>query len=72
LFPRALTSKSLLLGFTGRQLSGRFTHSVLAISGGDNNIFTQIGFVVLIGLASKNANFIVEFAKLIEEGDGKT
>ena len=39
---------------------------------GDNNIFTQIGFVVLIGLASKNAILIVEFAKLIEERDGKT
>ena len=38
----------------------------------DNNIFTQIGFVVLIGLASKNAILIVEFAKLIEERDGKT
>jgi multidrug efflux pump len=44
----------------------------IAISGGDNNIFTQIGFVVLIGLASKNAILIVEFAKLIEERDGKT
>ena len=27
------------------------------------NIFTQIGFVVLVGLASKNAILIVEFAK---------
>jgi multidrug efflux pump subunit AcrB len=29
----------------------------------DNNIFTQIGFVVLVGLACKNAILIVEFAK---------
>ncbi|HEY5793328.1 MAG TPA: efflux RND transporter permease subunit, partial [Chthoniobacterales bacterium] len=42
------------------------------ISGGDNNIFTQIGFVVLIGLATKNAILIVEFAKLIQERDGKS
>ena len=31
------------------------------------NIFTQIGFVVLVGLASKNAILIVEFAKQQEE-----
>jgi multidrug efflux pump len=31
--------------------------------GQDNNIFTQIGFVVLVGLACKNAILIVEFAK---------
>src|SRR5262249_22982985 len=35
----------------------------VALSGGDINIFTQIGFVVLGGLASKNAILIVEFAK---------
>jgi multidrug efflux pump len=33
------------------------------ISGMDNNIFTQIGLVVLVGLASKNAILIVEFAR---------
>ncbi len=33
------------------------------LSGMDNNIFTQIGFIVLVGLASKNAILIVEFAK---------
>lgn len=35
----------------------------VAVTGGDINIFTQIGFVVLVGLASKNAILIVEFAK---------
>jgi multidrug efflux pump len=39
----------------------------IAISGGDNNIFTQIGFVVLIGLASKNAILIVEFANQLRD-----
>jgi multidrug efflux pump len=36
----------------------------VAITHSDINIFTQIGFVVLVGLASKNAILIVEFAKL--------
>jgi multidrug efflux pump subunit AcrB len=37
----------------------------------DNNIFTKIGFAVLIGLACKNAILIVEFARdLEEEGKG--
>jgi multidrug efflux pump len=35
--------------------------------GMDNNIITQIGFVVLVGLAAKNAVLIVEFAKQLEE-----
>jgi multidrug efflux pump subunit AcrB len=33
------------------------------VDGGDNNVFTQIAFIVLIGLACKNAILIVEFAK---------
>jgi multidrug efflux pump len=47
--------------------------SVLGIGmvGLDINIFVQIGFVVLVGLASKNAILIVEFAKQLQES-GKT
>ncbi|PKM36387.1 MAG: hydrophobe/amphiphile efflux-1 family RND transporter, partial [Gammaproteobacteria bacterium HGW-Gammaproteobacteria-10] len=37
------------------------------LSGMDNNIFTQIGFIVLVALASKNAILIVEFAKQRQE-----
>jgi multidrug efflux pump len=37
------------------------------LSGGDNNIFTQIAFFVLVGLACKNAILIVEFAKLRQD-----
>ncbi len=37
------------------------------VAGQDINIFTQIGFVVLVGLASKNAILIVEFAKMKRE-----
>ncbi|HEY7424191.1 MAG TPA: efflux RND transporter permease subunit [Gemmataceae bacterium] len=42
----------------------------VAATGGDINIFTQIGFVVLVGLASKNAILIVEFAKHKHEEGG--
>jgi multidrug efflux pump len=37
------------------------------LTGGDNNIFTQIALFVLVGLASKNAILIVEFARELEE-----
>jgi multidrug efflux pump subunit AcrB len=37
------------------------------LSGGDNNIFTQIAFFVLVGLACKNAILIVEFAKIRQD-----
>lgn len=40
--------------------------SGVALAGMENNILTQIGFVVLIGLASKNAILIVEFARELE------
>src|SRR4029078_10187926 len=42
----------------------------IAIMHMDMNIFVQIGFVVLIGLACKNAILVVEFAKERMEKDG--
>jgi HAE1 family hydrophobic/amphiphilic exporter-1 len=47
-----------------------FALSGVWLRGMDNNILTQIGFIVLIGLASKNAILMVEFAKQREE-EGK-
>jgi multidrug efflux pump len=42
------------------------------LSGGDNNIFTQIGLIVLVGLACKNAILIVEFARTREDEGSST
>ena len=47
---------SLLAGMIGVRLQG-----------GDSNVFTQIGFLVLVALACKNAILIVEFAKHLQD-----
>jgi len=46
--------------------------SVLTLARGlDNNVYTQIGFVLLIGLSAKNAILIVEFANQLRQ-EGKS
>jgi multidrug efflux pump len=46
--------------------------SGIFLRGQDNNIFTQIGFIVLVGLACKNAILIVEFARQqVQTGQGR-
>jgi HAE1 family hydrophobic/amphiphilic exporter-1 len=50
--------------YLGLWLAGRFSESYV------NNVFAQIGLIMLIGLAAKNAILIVEFAK-VEHDQGK-
>src|SRR5262249_13228930 len=54
----------LLCSITGVALAGRYGWT---LAGSDVNVFTQIGLVVLVGLASKNAILIVEVAKERQE-----
>jgi HAE1 family hydrophobic/amphiphilic exporter-1 len=46
--------------------------AAVAIRGLDNNVYTQIGIVLIIALASKNAILIVEFARDLRRNEGRT
>jgi len=48
-----------------------FSLAGIAMAKMDINIFVQIGFIVLVGLACKNAILIVEFARELEHKEGK-
>lgn len=61
--------ESLILPLTIIMIAPAVTFSAVMgvhLSGGDNNIFTQIGILVVLGLACKNAILIVEFARELE------
>lgn len=57
---------ALLGAFLGLWLGGLWSTSYV------NNVFAQIGLVMLIGLTAKNAILIVEFAKMLHEEQGKS
>ena len=55
--------------FAPGQMPG-FLYLLFNGNASDNNVFTQIGLVVLVGLACKNAILIVEFARRLEDRGG--
>jgi multidrug efflux pump subunit AcrB len=68
--PMCLLGSLAGVAFTRTQIFADLCKKIgIDFTSSDINIFTQIGFVVLVGLASKNAILIVEFAKhKVEEG----